>query len=169
MARCPLRTLGTLARRPPRIVPLVGMVVGNPHKPLTRKLALAQHSKLGQLVALVGHIELEQLELVERIALALGIELVGQCTPQLGPSRLALDRLERLVALGPDRLEQLVALELDKLGQLAVLVELGTLAVVVEQLAVVELEELDKPVVAEQLVAALELGIAVVELAALIV
>ena len=42
-------------------------------------------------------------------------------------------------------------------------------ATTVEQLAVVELEELDKPVVAEQLVAALELGIAVVELAALIV
>ena len=80
----------------------------------------------------------------------LGIELVGQCTHQLGPSRLALDRLERLVALGPDRLEQL-----DKLGQLVVLVELDTLAVV-------ELE-LDKPVVA------LELGIAMVELAALFV
>ena len=128
-------------------------MVGNPHKPLPRKLAL-QRSKLGQLVA---HIELEQLELVERIALVLGIELVGQRTHQLGPSRLALDRLVQLVALGPDRLEQL-----DKLGQLVVLVELGTLAVVVEQPAVVELE-LNKPVVA------LELGIAVVELAALFV
>lgn len=121
-------------------------MVGNPHKPLPRKLAL-QRSKLGQLVA---HIELEQLELVERIALVLGIELVGQRTHQLGPSRLALDRLVQLVALGPDRLEQL-----DKLGQLVVLVELDTLAVV-------ELE-LDKPVVA------LELGIAMVELAALFV
>lgn len=87
---------------------------------------------------------------------------MGQYTPQLGPSILALGRLEQLVELGPDRLGPLVELELNKLGQLAVLVELGKLAAVVEQLLELDkllVEQLVVELVAE-LVAELVLGIA---------
>lgn len=126
LARCPLRIGCTLARRPPHTVALVGhMVVDILRIPPLRTLALAERSRLGQPTALVGHIGLEQLE---RIALALDIEQ-GQHTP---PHTLALDKLEQLVALG-----QHIELVPGKLG---LVVELGTLAVV-------ELEELDKPVV----------------------
>jgi hypothetical protein len=108
------------------------MVAGNLHKPLLGTLAMAQRSRLEQPAALVGHIVLGQLELAEHIGLALDIELVVQHIP---PHTLALDKLEQLAELGPGTLG-----------------ELGTLAFVAEQLAIVELgldtlEQLDKPVV----------------------
>lgn len=79
------------------------------------------------------HIELGQLELVERIALALGKQPMGQhiAIVQLVPRKLALGKL--VVVLELDKLAAIELVVLDKLvaGLIAALV-LGTLVVVLE-------------------------------------